>query len=240
MNDKARILVVDDEPKNLKLLEAYLFSWDYEPVLASNGSEALVKAFEEHIDLILLDIMMPDLDGFQVAKKLRADDKTRFIPIIFITALKETEDKLKGVESGCDDFISKPFNKNELNARIKNLLQLGFYRRMISENEKFETVIDNISDGLVICDPDWKIKYKNNAASKFLNLKDTENVNLADTIFGNYKVTMDIEKIIDSATDHKKFDLISKETLLEVSLDFIKNTRGELSDIVLTMREKEE
>jgi PAS domain S-box-containing protein len=127
MKDKQVILIVDDQPQNIELLEAYLALQDYEIVTAANGEEALGKISVNQIDLILLDVMMPGMDGFEVIRRVRQDDKHRLLPIILVTALRETEDRVKGIEAGCDDFISKPVDKMELLARVRSLLKVKAY-----------------------------------------------------------------------------------------------------------------
>ena len=122
--ERSKILVVDDIPLNRKLEKTYLESVGYQVVLANDGIEALQQVDEETPDLILLDVMMPKMNGFQVCRRLKNTEDTRFIPIIMVTALNEIEDKVKGVEAGADDFISKPFNKLELLARVKSLLRI--------------------------------------------------------------------------------------------------------------------
>jgi len=122
--ERSRILVVDDIPLNRKLEKTYLESVGYQVVLANDGVAALQRVDEETPDLILLDVMMPKMNGFQVCQRLKHTENTRFIPIIMVTALNEIEDKVKGIEAGADDFISKPFNKLELLARVKSLLRI--------------------------------------------------------------------------------------------------------------------
>ncbi len=123
---KAKILVVDDIPANVQLLETHLVSAGYKTNMAGNGEEALEKVRAEHPDLVLLDVMMPKMDGFETCKKLKSSQKTRHIPVIMVTALNEIDDKIKGIESGADEFITKPFNKLELLARVKSLLRIKF------------------------------------------------------------------------------------------------------------------
>src|SRR5215510_7072009 len=121
---QAKILVVDDEVKNVKLLEALLLPRGYEVVIASNGEEALRQVQQERPDLILLDIMMPVMDGFEACKILKDNADTRLIPIVIMTALGQVEDRIKGIEAGADDFLTKPFNRDELLARIRTSLRL--------------------------------------------------------------------------------------------------------------------
>src|SRR5262245_48601496 len=121
---QAKILVVDDEVKNVKLLEALLLPRGYEVVIASNGEEALRQVQQERPDLILLDIMMPVMDGFEACKILKDNADTRLIPVIIMTALGQVEDRIKGIEAGADDFLTKPVHRDELLARIRTSLRL--------------------------------------------------------------------------------------------------------------------
>ena len=136
MKDKPVILIVDDQPQNIELLEAYLVPQDYEIVTAANGEVALEKLSGNQIDLILLDVMMPGMDGFEVTRRVRQDATHRLIPIILITALHETEDRVKGIEAGCDDFISKPVDKMELLARVRSLLKVKAYNDLMINYRK--------------------------------------------------------------------------------------------------------
>lgn len=119
-----KILIVDDILSNVLLLKALLKNEKYRTVTAGNGTEALKAVEQEPVDLILLDVMMPDISGFDVAKQLKSDPKYKDIPIIFLTALNSTADIVKGFQSGGSDFISKPFNKEELIIRISHQISL--------------------------------------------------------------------------------------------------------------------
>lgn len=119
-----KILIVDDILSNVLLLKALLKNEKYRTVTAGNGTEALKAVEQEPIDLILLDVMMPDISGFDVAKQLKSDPRYKDIPIIFLTALNSTADIVKGFQSGGSDFISKPFNKEELIIRISHQISL--------------------------------------------------------------------------------------------------------------------
>lgn len=136
MKDKPVILVVDDRPQNIELLEAYLVPQGYEIIKAANGEEALEKLSGNQIDLILLDVMMPGMDGFEVTRRVRQDNAHRLLPIILVTALRETEDRVKGIDAGCDDFISKPVDKMELLARVRSLLKVKAYNDLMSNYRK--------------------------------------------------------------------------------------------------------
>lgn len=125
MKEKAnRILIVDDEQMNLKLLSVLLKSYGYGYETAKNGFEALEKAQTDPPDLILLDLMMPGMDGYEACKKLKEDPTTKNIPVVMLTALTDREARLKGLETGAIDFLSKPFDHTELMVRVKNLLRV--------------------------------------------------------------------------------------------------------------------
>ena len=119
MMQPSRILIVDDESMNVDLLGQQLADLGYETVVAGGGQEALDKVAEQAPDLILLDVMMPGIDGFEVCRRLKASDETRLIPIVIMTALHEIDDRVKGIEAGADEFLTKPVDKRELQARIK-------------------------------------------------------------------------------------------------------------------------
>lgn len=121
---KPRILIVDDNLQSVELLTALMQSEGYEVISASNGQEALARVATLPPDLLLLDIMMPGLDGFTVCQTLKADPATRLIPIVLITALGEEEHKLQGIDVGADDFLTKPVSQAELKARVRSLLKL--------------------------------------------------------------------------------------------------------------------
>ena len=126
-----KILAVDDTPQNLKVLDAILAPRGYAVTSATSGAEALQKVQMETPDLILLDILMPGMSGYEVAQRLRADTATRFLPIVMVTALGAQEEKVKAIEAGADDFLTKPVNQLELLARVKSLLRIKDYHETI-------------------------------------------------------------------------------------------------------------
>ncbi|TAN41004.1 MAG: response regulator [Nitrospirae bacterium] len=121
---RPKILCVDDEPANLKILEKLLVSNGYEVLKAKDGEEALDGIVKSMIDLVLLDVMMPKIDGFEVCRRIKRDERLRNIPVIMLTALSATSDRIKGIEAGAEDFISKPFDQGEVLARIRMLLKM--------------------------------------------------------------------------------------------------------------------
>ncbi len=140
---KPSVLIVDDDPLNVNLLDT-LLSDNYETVKAYDGAEAMGKISENSPDLILLDIMMPEIDGYEVTRRLKNNADTRRIPIILITALEGSEDKALGIEAGADEFLNKPVNPAELRARVKSLLKLKVYQEQLSARVRSEE--DLVSD----------------------------------------------------------------------------------------------
>lgn len=120
----ARILVVDDTPANVKLLVDLLAARGYQPVAAGSGEEALVRIGVQPPDLVLLDIMMPGLSGYDVCRRIRADPATALLPVVLCTSLDPKQERINGIEAGADDFIAKPINQAELFARVKSLLRI--------------------------------------------------------------------------------------------------------------------
>ncbi|GAB6271639.1 MAG: two-component system response regulator [Smithellaceae bacterium] len=131
MEKKPHILVVDDEDRNLRLMEAVLLPLGYDVAFARNGEEALAKVRETPVDVILLDVMMPGLDGFEVARILKSDDRTKIIPVVMVTALQEVEDRIRALEAGADDFLAKPVDKTEIRARVASLVKVKAYNDYI-------------------------------------------------------------------------------------------------------------
>lgn len=132
MSDAGTILVVDDVPANIRLLEAHLAHRGYVVCTAGSGEEALKVLAERRPDLILLDIMMPGIDGLEVCRRVRADPATAFLPVVMVTASGDTE-KLQAIEAGADDFLTKPFEKEELLARVRSLLRVKRYHDTIEQ-----------------------------------------------------------------------------------------------------------
>ena len=142
----------------------------YQLAFATSGQEALAKAARLMPDVILLDVMMPDMDGFEVCRQLRVAPLLAEVPILMITGLHDQTSRLAGIEAGADDFITKPFNKTELQARLKSITQLNRYRRLRVERARFARVIEQADDGYLIINDEDKILYINSKAKLFLYL----------------------------------------------------------------------
>ena len=130
MSDRGTLLLVDDLPQNIRLLEAVLAPRGYAIVKAESGREALEKVTAEPVDLVLLDILMPEMDGYAVCRALRDDPATQFLPVVMVTASGDQE-KVAAIEAGADDFITKPFDQAELVARVSSLLRIKRYHDTI-------------------------------------------------------------------------------------------------------------
>jgi signal transduction histidine kinase len=145
MSDKKLILAVDDSPPNLKVLGNILKENGLSPALVSNGIKALSSVKKRLPDLILLDVMMPDMDGFEVCKQLKQDAATKDIPVIFLTAKTEKEDVIGGLELGAVDYVTKPFNSNELMTRVNTHLELKAakeeLKQALATKDKFFSII---------------------------------------------------------------------------------------------------
>jgi len=135
-SDHSRILIVDDNPDSLEILRARLESWGYRTQLASDGEEALEKIEAAPPDLILLDIMMPRIDGMEVARRVKGNPSLPFIPIIMETALATTESKVEGLDSGADDYITKPIDFAELKARVNSMLRIKRLQAELEDRER--------------------------------------------------------------------------------------------------------
>ncbi|WP_296449386.1 response regulator [Rhodoferax sp. UBA5149] len=135
-NNRATILIVDDEERNVKLLEALLHADGHATLSASKGRDVLALAVAEQPDLILLDIMMPDMDGFETVARLKADPRTQRVPVIMVTALDDRESKLRALEAGAEEFLSKPIDRADLRVRVRNLLRLKEFGDFLANHNR--------------------------------------------------------------------------------------------------------
>ncbi len=144
MPEKSRILIADDNEANVELLEAYLEGVNCEIAIAADGRETLEKVAEFRPDVILLDVMMPKLSGFEVCRQVKDDPETRKIMVLMVTALNELGDIERAVAAGTDDFLSKPVQKVELLKRVENMLLI---KDVSDENERLRRYIQEMEDG---------------------------------------------------------------------------------------------
>ncbi len=176
MNNNNCILIVDDEEHVRETLELLLASEDYQLAFASDGQEAVKKAEELFPDLILLDIMMPVMNGYEVCEHLRANPKLAQVPIIMLTALDDRDSRLHGIKVGADDFLTKPVDRLELRARIRTILRLNRYRHLLTERSRFEWAIEQFDDGFLLLSDGGTISYLNSAARVYLGFDKEQDI----------------------------------------------------------------
>jgi len=157
MDTKNLILIVDDDPRGLAALEGVLIPEGYRVERASSGAEALEKAARLHPDVVLLDVMMPDMDGFDVCRAIRSTPALAELPVILVTALDDRDALLQGLDAGADELITKPFNRLEMKTRLRTLTRVNRYRRLVEERALLhatsEGVISVLTDLLTVVDP---------------------------------------------------------------------------------------
>ncbi|MBO6542498.1 MAG: PleD family two-component system response regulator [Alphaproteobacteria bacterium] len=199
----ARVLIVDDVPANLKLLEAKLTAEYFDVLQASDGLKAIEAARQEQPDIILLDVMMPGMDGYEVCQRLKQSPETSHIPIVMVTALDQQSDRVKGLESGADDFLTKPINDIALFARVKSLVRL---KTLTDELRMRETTGQRIG---MIADAD--IAPAKDLAGRCLVFDDRERqrARICEMLSVQHDVTVadTSAELMDAAT-HGDFDLI--------------------------------
>ncbi len=170
MQKESCLLIVDDDEHGREALGMLLSREKYQLAFAANGEEALRIAEEIMPDLILLDLMMPEMDGFEVCKRMRVHPQLAEVPIIILTAISDRQVRLSGIEAGADDFITKPFDKLELLARVRTITRLNRYRHLLSERLRFEWTVEQSDDGYLLIGFDDTIQYANSGARLYLGL----------------------------------------------------------------------
>ena len=226
MKHKPRILIVDDEPLNVKLLSAILSSDRYEIIKAFNGEQALKKVYDESPDIIILDIMMPDIDGFEITRKLKNEHTTRDIPIILITASNAADYKVIGQEAGADEFLNKPIKSLELKSRVKSLIhtknyldELALLRQNDSDNPSFSR----------------KIFFEENERKSVLLVSDDEdNAKLVKMFLKGQTY-----KVVNTKTTQEAIELSDKNQVDLILLDVMQNAEESL-ETYYQLKEKEQ
>jgi two-component system cell cycle response regulator len=201
-SDLDRVLVVDDEPAIVDLMELYLKT-DYEIIRAYNGKEALEKARSEKPSVIILDVMMPDMNGYEVCKVLKTSVETQFIPIIMVTALSGKDEKIKGLESGADEFLSKPVNRLELVTRVKSLTRIKHLQdRILAERNYAYQCIDVAGVLMLVVDREQKINLINRTGNEALGYDEFELIgqNMFDVLVLQEEREKEKEKFRDIIT----------------------------------------
>jgi CheY-like chemotaxis protein/signal transduction histidine kinase len=170
MSNQSCILIVDDDKRGREAMEMLLLPENYQLTFAENGEQALQQAIHWMPDLILLDVMMPGMDGFEVCRRLRTHPKLAEVPIIILTALNDRQMRLRGLEVGADDFMTKPFDRVELLARVRTITRLNRYRHLVVERSRFEWVVEQSNDGYLLLRDGDVIQYANSGARYYLGI----------------------------------------------------------------------
>jgi two-component system, cell cycle sensor histidine kinase and response regulator CckA len=194
-----KILIVDDDPAAQRLLRDILKGRNYTLLFANSGVEALQKAIEVVPDLVISDVMMPQMNGYDVCRALRADPVLSEVPIVLLTALNDRESRLRGIQAGADDFISKPYDAEELRARVRGITRLNRYRTMLVERERFHSqkkhdearireqaeLLNQTSDAIIVHDANHLIIFWNTGAERMYGWKSDEVMrqNILDVLF---------------------------------------------------------
>ena len=205
----ARILVVDDVPTNIRLLEAKLEVEYYQVLTANDGEEALAVVAAEDPDLILLDVMMPGIDGYEVCRRLKSDPASAHIPVVMVTALADISDRIEGLEAGADDFLTKPINDTALFARVKSLLRLKMMHDELRLRED-----TNAQLGAILGEGD-EVSTTGRLLLIDDNRYDAEHVNRILCEAGYEVVVVDSTTAADKATASGAFDLVAVSLDLE-------------------------
>ncbi|MHB8894108.1 MAG: ATP-binding response regulator [Candidatus Geothermincolia bacterium] len=215
------ILCVDDIAANLELLESILVPRGYAVVCAASGKDALLKIQHQAIDLVLLDVMMPEMDGFAVCRQIKADSKLRDIPVILITALTAKEDRIRGIEAGAEEFLSKPFDQTEALARIKMLLKVkGLDDERRRAQEALQTANDRLRELEALRD-----------SLVHMVIHDLRNPLTAIAMFASLLETAESERLSEKGREHVGLIAKSTDVLIEMinsMLDVSKMESGQM------------
>jgi len=231
-----KILLVDDETRNLKLLEAMLAPEGYGLLTASSGEQALQLLAEQTVNMAILDVMMPGMNGFELLGKIRESENLKTIPVLLITALTEKEYKLKGLRAGADDYISKPFDRDELLARVEAQMRLSWLRQQLAEKEKVARIAEVIEEGIIITGRNFTPLVVSTRAKELLEME-----NLPDNII-TY-LTEKYHKTISCTDETCSFIFERSETskynplFLSVAAYPVKNPGGEVESRVFIVRD---
>ena len=232
------ILVVDDEERNLKLLEAMLLPEGYKVLKARDGQIALDLLKSENVDAILLDIMMPVLNGFEVLKIVRENKNTATVPVIILTSLIDKEDRIKGLQMGADDYILKPFDLDELRAKINTQVKLGYLRRQINERTKLIKVVNRLEEGIILTDSAFVPVSVNMKARNLLELKEVP-PNLIAFINAKYNENISASIGRSNYILKQKMEEDNSTVLFSLTIDQFKNVSDEIDSYLFVVKKIE-
>ncbi len=239
------IVVADDEARNRRRVASILEPLGYTVRQVASGEEALDAVNERQIDLLLLDFAMPGTDSLEITRRIRSDPSIRAIPIILLTAFADRERKLEGIEAGCDDFIDKPFDRDELVIRIRSLIRLSRFRMRAEERERLDTVLGESGEGIVFLDGAWRITEINNAGRRLLALppEDCAGTSLLDHLAGRRTLSADLSALTDPGGETVRFRIEQGETessaplILSAYAKKFRSADGKLREVILTIKD---
>ena len=244
MKIKPRILVAESKASSARSLEEQFIPEGYEILMASSGQEVLKTAGKEDADIILLDEAISGMDSRQVIKQLKSAETTRTIPIILITSSEDAVHLEKAIKAGCEDFITRPVDKNELSSKVYTLLQTSRARPILDEKEKLESVLDNIEDGIIVLSRDLGLIHINSTAKNLLEIDpDGLPEDLLGYITSRFKIDHTGSLKDDLLLGPLTFDVERAETentkalVLAATTSLVKNPLGELSGILIRLKD---
>lgn len=170
MTNASRLLVVDDEPSARELFETLLVNEGYEVRVAASGPEALRQAERQRPDVIVLDIMMPELDGYETCRLLRERPALKHVPILMVSALSDDESRERALWAGADEVFAKPINRREMRARLRALARVGRFRRLVELEGLYARFAGLVSDGIFVVDRGGTVVFANDIASRRLGI----------------------------------------------------------------------
>jgi len=240
-----RIVVVDDEEPNIAFMKGFLSSIGYRTEGIMGGEKAIDQVLKDPPDLLITEVMTSGINGFEVTKRLREEKSTRALPIIIMTAQRSKSGRLQAFESGADEYITKPVDKNEVEKRINGLLERNFFRSLIDEKKKLDAIVEGMSDGIIILDPDFRLVRCNTAARRLLGLKAklSSGFSLLDHLFGSFKLSMRRTQIEKGKKKEEPVRIVRPETdrlkalYISGKIARLRDPLGNLSSIVITLRD---
>jgi CheY-like chemotaxis protein len=228
------ILAIDDERMNREFYCGLLSDKGYNVLQAPTGESALEILKGEHIDLVLLDVMMPGISGFDVLKNIRDSRKLQSLPVIIITGLADREDRLKGLRLGADDFITKPFDVDELLAKVESQIRLASLRNQIFEKRKILNIVDRLDEGIIITDDNFAPMVINARAKDFLGMKQEP-----ENILNHFKNTFkkDIHPYHNSNYFIVKSQEVGKPGIFSLNVQPVKDSAENIDSYVFIIRD---
>ncbi|WP_407355904.1 response regulator [Methanolobus sp. WCC5] len=243
MRDRDKVLIVDDEQAIVELMGLYLKS-EYDVIPAYSGQEALDKVKSEKPDIILLDVMMPDMNGYEVCRVLKTSVETQFLPVVMVTALSGKDDRIKGIEVGADEFLGKPVNRLELVTRVKSLLRIKHLQdKVLAERNEAMNYVDVAGFIIFVIDRDMKINLVNSKGNDILGYGEFELIGhdfstflvpdgIRDEIKATFEGAMDGNSHLPELIEHPVLSKEGKEVPVRWYDVVLKDNHGNVTGIL--------